>query len=313
MNKIDIIKKRSELYSIIRDFFAHYNYLEIETPILSKEIIPETSINHFHTKYRPSQNEQTKLYLLPSPEYWMKLLISNEINNSIFQICKCFRNGEEISSHHNIEFSMLEWYTLNIDYYQNIDITKQLIEKIYLQFEIKIPDWKIMTMEQLFIKYAGFSLESNFETENLIARANDLELNVSKKDTWDDIFHLIFIDKIEARLQEIEALFIIDWPYKVKTLAKRKNKFWSERWELYLNGIELANCYSEENDIKKIENYWYECANKTNSYFINLMKTCGISNSGVALGLDRLLMILTNIKSIEGVILFPFRDTIIGN
>lgn len=317
---IKIIAERSAIINKIRSFFQTKGYLEVETPILATELIPESTIEVFETTFSSEFHGERQFYLTPSPEVFMKKIISQGSGN-IYQITKSFRNSEQIGKDHNPEFTMLEWYTMEVNYMDSIKTT----EALFLSLLNKdTPSWfkppfLKKSIEEIFKEYISVDL-LQCQTRALIkAEAVNLGLNIGKTDTWEDIFNRIFLNFIEPNLPKEKPVVLYNYPKQILCLAKElKGTPWRERWELYINGIELANCYSEEtesNKVKRILESEYtkkasaarvipDIDSDYNLIFNKDFPKC----SGVALGIDRLIMLLTGASSIEGVILFPFSD-----
>ncbi len=330
----EIIKKtvdRIRIIKAIRDYFTNTGYLEVDTPILSPSLIPEATIEIFSTTYHnPFSNELTPLYLIPSPEIFMKQLLSKGSGN-IFQITKSFRNCEEISPLHNPEFTMLEWYTIGHTYIESIEVTEKLLRYIKEQTGIKHikfgktsidldSSFEIVPMEKLFKKILNVELSALINDENYLNQIiKNKGLIHSDSSTWEEKFNQLFLTYIEPAIPKEHPVVIIDYPSKIRTLAKNhKNPDFSQRWELYIGGIEIANCYTEEDDPDKIKNF-FEREKKEKEraiikhntdtdfykYFYNF-PPC----SGVAMGIERLMMIFLNKKEIRGVIPFSIFDNI---
>jgi len=319
---IKIIAARSHILSQIRSFFHINEYLEVETPILAPELIPESTIEVFETTFSSEFHGDRQLYLTPSPEVFMKKLIAKGSGN-IYQITKSFRNSEQIGKDHNPEFTMLEWYTMETDYMDSIKTTEDLFESLIKEdtpgcFK---PPFLRKSIEEVFKEYISVNL-LKCQTRTLIKEeAMNLGLKIEKTDTWEDIFNRIFLNFIEPELPKDKPIVLYNYPKQILCLAKElKGTPWRERWELYVNGIELANCYSEETESIKVKNLFEtEYAKKVQSPGVipdidsnyNLIFNKDFPEcSGVALGIDRLVMLLTGATSIEGVILFPFSDMI---
>jgi lysyl-tRNA synthetase class 2 len=321
MNWVNI-KKRSQIIEKVRSFFNDREYLEVETPLLSPDLIPESSIEIFKTTMINPYKGKKNLFLVPSPEIWMKKLLSMG-SGDIFQISKCFRNSEQSGKQHNSEFTMLEWYKTDYTYMDNIVETEQLFD--YLLRDSSSEDLKPpfirMSMEEAFVKYAGFSLENNYSEKLLRQAVHSLGIDTEKDDSWEVLFNRVFLQLVEPSLPQNKPLVLYNYPSKIKTLAKDlKGTVWSERWELYVRGMELANCFTEEKNPLKIQEYYIEESKLKNEispvphpvdpnyfeYFGPEFPDC----SGVAIGLDRLIMVLTGESSIQGVIIFPLNDTI---
>jgi lysyl-tRNA synthetase class 2 len=155
---IELLYERARIIRRTREFFDAKNYLEVDTPLLSPNLIPETCLEVFETAYRApagSRRPTQPLWLIPSPEIWMKKLIA-EHRTSLYQICKCFRNCESLGRLHSPEFTMLEYYTMDADYRDSLTLTEELFAALlhpplFSQFDR-------ITMEEAFSRWAGFDL-----------------------------------------------------------------------------------------------------------------------------------------------------------
>lgn len=322
---------RSHFNRITREFFSRRGYLEVDTPILSPALIPESAIEVFETFFLHPDRKPVPLYLIPSPELWMKRLLIQGWP-SLFQISKSFRNAESIGRLHNPEFTLLEYYTREADYLTSIKVTEQYFQYLIenLPKELLPSDLSVLTppflrlrMDEAFQRFAGFSLGS-LDREALIGRTKSLGLILSDKASWEEAFNQIFVHLVEPNLPKDRPVVLLDYPAEVRCLAKRiPGTPWRERWELYVGGIELANCFTEETDPDEIEAYFALEGEKKRfsrvphppdiafrDMYKNLLQEPGPLCSGVALGVDRLLMHLAGKSSIEGVILFPISDIV---
>ena len=328
---LELLQFRSRTIQAVRNFFIEKNYLEVDTPALSGDLIPETCLEVFKTEYfEPWNEKRCELFLVPSPEIYIKKLIAQH-KVSIFQLSKCYRNVESVGNLHSPEFTMLEYYTMGADYKDSLKITEELFE--YLQKKLKIESKTIgfspftkVTMNEAFEKLANFSLDDCPNASDLEKQAIKMGLNPKKGENWADLFEMIFVHKIEPNLKNLTnpaglPVFLCDYPAAVRCLAQNvKNEAnsspiqYKERWELYVNGIELANCYSEERDAEKIKEYFLIEGNEKNEQarirhkidenywkFFNNFPKC----SGVAIGVDRLIMSLLEKKTINSVLPFP--------
>ncbi len=326
IEKIKAAKNRSVLYSNIRTFFNNKDYLEVETPTLSSTLIPEATIENFSTQFISDFFPSKELYLIPSPEIFMKQLISEGFP-SIYQFSKCFRNSEQISKQHNIEFTMLEYYSIGMDEQDSIELTSEMISKTHIK---NAPSWALppfrkMSVNEAMIKYTNIDLEKCQKQSQLYEKAIQLGLNgVQKNESWESTFNRIFLSFVEPNLPQDKPLILDEYPKQIDCLASnKKNSPFKKRWEMYIGGLEVANCYDELKDVDKIEEYYKK-------EYANIIKERAQSNrvipdidhdyhqlftafpqtSGVAIGMDRLLMSQMQVDSIEGVILFPFSDMI---
>ncbi|MCF0238390.1 MAG: elongation factor P--(R)-beta-lysine ligase [Sphaerochaetaceae bacterium] len=319
MYNFSMAKNRSLLYSNIRKYFFDRNYLEVETPTLSPDLIPEPTIDNFSSTFSNEFVGTREMYLIPSPEVFIKKLISQG-SCSVFEISKCFRNSEQLGDIHNPEFTMLEYYTVDFDEKDSISLTQDLIRKTALPFcpNNVLKDFEILTVKNAVLKFTNLDLDSLQDPRLLRKKAEELGLLVPDFESWDDTFNRIFINFVEPNLPKDHPVCLTDYPYQIHCLAKREGNY-RRRWELYINGVEIANCYLEETDPSITQDYYRQEYDK-------LVKSRSTSNkvipdvdynfpnifytfpkcSGVAIGLDRLLMVETNTKNIDDVLLFPF-------
>lgn len=242
----------------------------------------------------------------------------------IFQISRAFRNAESLGGLHNPEFTILEYYTLGADYLASIEVTEELFRRLLSRGHSTLPDpaplsppFRRMTMAEAFREFAGFDL-APCGTGELTEQARKLGIRTGEADDWETAFNRIFVDRVEPALPRDRPLVLLDYPREVRCLAREiPGTPWRERWELYLGGIETANCFSEETDPEKVAAYFrVEEELKARSLtphppdrrFLSLYRDGFPSCSGVAVGFDRLVMAFLGIPRIQGVILFPFSD-----
>lgn len=309
-------RKRSKLYKNIRSFFEERGYLEVFTPNLSKYLIPEPTIKSFKTEYISQFKGKSPLFLLPSPEYYLKRMIS-EGSGNIYEISRAYRNTEELSDIHSIEFDILEYYTMDKDERFTLDLTIDLIKET----AVGNPAWLskeplIMSMKDAFKKYADIDLDSIQDEESISKEIERLGLIEYEDERWEDSFNRIFLTFVESSLPKDRMVFITDYPNKIECLAENNgNTFYKKRWEMYINGIEIANTYFEETDKDKIKSYFEkeqkilettgeEISTPDPAFPLLNMRKC----SGGAIGLDRLLMVELGYNSLSPLLSFPLSD-----
>lgn len=338
LNK-NIAKKRSILTQKIRNFFTNNNFLEVETPIMTPFPGMEPHLNPFETKLnlpsvygltaKSTQQQPIQLYLNTSPELQMKKLLGADFDN-IFNLTKVFRNGELGGPLHNPEFTMLEWYRKNANYNDLMKDCESLILSLngktsltYQNSRIDLTKpWTRLSTNQLFQKYCKIDLIKNqtFQTFKKTAQTHNYDTNHC--DTWDDIYFKIFLNHIEPNLPKDRPVFIYDYPATQAALAKKKTKnpFFAERFELYIAGIELANAFSELIDAneqrarlkqeqllrKKLKKTVFEIDEEFLQNLAKIKQPC----AGIAMGIDRLFMLLLNKTNISDVLLFPMLQII---
>jgi len=314
---LDMLQKRAVIIRQIRSFFDKKDYLELDTPLLSGDLIPESCLEVFETKRlfpHGSKKESSPLWFIPSPEIWMKKIIAQH-KVSVYQICKCFRNGESTGHLHNHEFTMLEYYTMNADYMDSLSLTEELFAFLARKTDNPLlnPPFERITVAKAFEKWAGFNLFAETEKYGgLEAQARRLGLDPPPNLPVGTLYDLIFIHTVEPKIKAQKPVALTDYPAFVPCLAKKsENGKTCERWELYYNGIELANCYSEETDPQKVKDFFNaEAAQKEKTALVKHKVDHDYYKifenfprcSGVALGLDRLIMALTGRSTIDSVL-----------
>ncbi len=312
--------KRIKIIYLIRKFLNKRNFLEVETPMLHS-IPGGANAKPFNTYYKKLN---TNMYLRIAPELYLKKLIIGGFTK-IFELNRNFRN-EGISTKHNPEFTMIEIYQA----YTNYKIMMELVEKMFLyimnslflknkkiQFKknkinFNIP-YKKITFKKAIYKYSKLftSIKEIDNSKKIINIAKKLKINILNK-SIDKIIFKIFQKKVEKKI--IQPTFIIDYPSSISPLAKEneKNKKIAERFELFIGGLEIANGFSELNNYKKqkkkIKKQLIEenkNLNLLDKNYINALKYGLPPTSGIGIGIDRLIMLITNNSSIKDTIFFP--------
>lgn len=307
------LKIRAAMLAKIRAFFAARNVLEVETPLLSHGTITDPYIHAITAQYFLAGSKQKQqLYLQTSPEYAMKRLLAAG-SGSIYQICKAFRNGET-GRKHNPEFTMLEWYRLDYDHH---DLMTEMDE--LLQCILQTPAAKRFSYAEIFNQYLQINPHSATVNE-LKTCAVKHELFISSsidqndRNNWLD---LLMSHIIEPHLGQAEPTFIYDYPATQAALARIRRDAIpvAERFEVYIKGIELANGFYELADAQEQRQRFEENIIERRALgfdeapidenFIAALNH-GLPNcAGVAIGIDRLLMLAANAETISEIISFP--------
>lgn len=320
---LEAARQRSRLLGAMRSWFGSHGYLEVDTPLLSPDLIPEPTIHTFATDFSHEFLGSREFYLIPSPEVFMKKLLAAG-SGSIYQFSHCFRNNEQLGSHHNPEFTMLEYYTVDADEQDSIAITEELLGSTAPRGcpEHLLPPFRRMTMAEACHLYAGIDLEKLQDVHALRQAALRLGLTLPQKpESWEDTFNRIFLTFVEPSLPQEKPLVLDKYPVRIECLAaEAETGPWRRRWEMYAGGIELANCYDEQRDVEKIRAYYKKeyaalvtgraggssVIPDADPSFADIFSGGFPRCSGVAIGMDRLLMLQAGVTSLEGVILFPF-------
>jgi len=304
---IETLKKRSKLMKIIRDFFYSRKFLEVDTPLLCKFGVTDPYNDNFTSNYFGQ-----KYYLQTSPEYHLKRLLCAG-SGDLFQITKAFRH-ESAGKHHNPEFTMLEWYRLDWCEQKLIDEVLDLITSIL--GEISIQRFSYQKLFEQFCNLNPFNITAiqlmNYAIDKNIV---NYDLNMDK-DSW---LALIMSHFIEPKLVELGgACVIYDFPKSQASLAVIKGEV-AKRFEIYVNGIELANGFYELTDPSeqlnrfKNDNLQRQSDLKPDMepdfYFLEALSEGLPQCSGVALGVDRLLMLALKLNTIEQVLSFSINNS----
>lgn len=313
---------RSKIIKSIRDYLDNKDFVEVETPILSP-LAGGAAARPFVTHHNALD---MTLYLRIAPELYLKRLIVGGFEK-VYEIGKDFRN-EGISIKHNPEFTMLELYQAHADYEDMMEITENMLAHVskevlgstkvtYQGEEIDLtPPWTRMTMVDAVKKYTGvdFSEITTDEKAREIAKEMNIE-EVEERDTWGKVLNLIFEEKVEEKL--VQPTFIIDYPIEISPLAKRKedNPKLTYRFEAFVTRREIANAFTELNDpIDQKERFLHQVkereagddeAHVYDEDFVIALEHGLPPTGGLGIGLDRIIMLLTDSYSIRDVILFP--------
>ncbi|MBU2896940.1 elongation factor P--(R)-beta-lysine ligase [Vibrio hepatarius] len=307
------LKGRAKLLQEIRQFFTDRSVLEVDTPALSHAAVTDIHLHAFETNFvGPNYARGQAVYLMTSPEFHMKRLLAAG-SGCIYQICKSFRN-EESGRYHNPEFTMLEWYRVGFDHHQLMDEMDQL-----MQLTLKVKPARRMTYQEAFLGVLGVCpLEATMSTLREIA--NNLGLGDIAQDEKDrdTLLQLLFSVGIEAQIGQQEPAFVYDFPASQAALSKisLEDPRVAERFEVYFKGVELANGFHEldsaEEQLKRFEedNHKREClglpTQPIDYRLIQALEAGFPKCAGVALGIDRLMMLAAQEEHIEQVIAFPF-------
>ncbi len=329
------LEARQKAIGAMRGYFAQEDFAEVETPIL--QVMPggEVHLQAFGTEWEDAQSKSAqRLYLHTSPELSMKKLLTAGVPR-LYQFAHVFRNGEHSSLHHP-EFTMLEWYRANADTSAIMQDCISLVRKAakaagragfaanHMTCD-PFNDWETLSVPDAFRKYAGIDLlatapDPHAPDAKLLAKeAKRIGERVLDSDSWDDIFFRIMGEKIEPYLGKDRPTFLCDYPLSMAALARPKpeDPRLAERFELYICGIELANAFGELTDAdeqarrmkadmdqkKKI----YGTSWPVDDDFIAALRYGMPESAGIALGVDRLVMLCAGANTIEDVLWAPLQ------
>ena len=300
-------KVRQSLMRRVRAFFESRGVLEVETPVISNAGGTDPQLDYFEV--------EGKRYLMTSPEFHMKRLLAAGFGD-IFQITKSFRK-DEFGSHHNNEFSMVEWYRVSMPQEKLMDEVEALVSEILgKQINARRTRWI-----DAFRNYAGVdplvAADKDFvaacKSHNIPLPADPTDM--SREDWWD----YLMVFAVEPALAKNGPEFILDYPQSQAALAQtyvgEDGHTWARRFELFVDQVELCNGYTELTDANEqrrrfnadleIRRSMGKPQPTLDENFLEALESGMPACSGVALGLDRLFMLAMNKKEIKDVILFP--------
>lgn len=309
---LDALKARAKMYAQLRQFFAERDVLEVETPILSQAGVTDVHLASVQAQRHMGGKKQTH-YLQTSPEFAMKRLLASG-SGPIYQICKVFRDDEH-GRKHNSEFTMLEWYRPGLSLkdlmFEVSDLLNLTLAQRFGEVRPTVLSYKHAFMDRLDINPLKASLK---ELKDACHRVG---LNLDLGDDRLGYMDLLFSHMVEPSLGFDTAVFLTDFPPEMASLAKTKvdedGELVAARFELYIEGLELANAYDELIDADVLRSR-FEADNAERAKLgLHVMPVdeyllAALPNmpecSGIALGIDRLLMIATNQMKLEKVVTF---------
>jgi lysyl-tRNA synthetase class 2 len=304
--------KRAEILAEIRRFFADRGVLEVETPAMSQATVTDVHLVPFQTRFvGPGAADGLPLYLMTSPEYHMKRLLAAG-SGSIYQMGKAFRN-EEAGRHHNPEFTMLEWYRPHYDMYRLMNEVDDLLQQI-----LDCDSAESLSYQQAFIRYLDIDpLTASHEKLREVAAKLDLSNIADREEDRDTLLQLLFTMGVEVHIGITKPTFIYHFPASQASLAEisQEDHRVAERFEVYFKGMELANGFRELTDSQE-QRLRFEQDNRKrqamglpvqpiDEHLLDALAHGIPECAGVALGVDRLIMLALGAERISEVIAFP--------
>ncbi len=324
-------RARARLAAEVRHTLASLGYEEVETPCLVPAPGMEPHIQAFETAFLPeSGGEPAPLFLHTSPEYAMKRLLADGFER-VFQLARVFRNGE-VSATHNPEFTMLEMYRAGAGYGVLVEDLERLVEACSralapggaarvrrgeAEIDLSAP-FERLTVAEAFRRHAAIDLAwCAGDAVRLAEAARRAGIDPGPPgEAFDDVFFRVMLDRIEPRIGIARPTYLVDWPAPMAALSRLKpgDPRFAERFELYAGGLEIANGFGELTDAAEQRRRLVEeqaqrrrlgrRAYPLDEAFLDAVARMPEA-SGVAVGFDRLLMLLTGAERIEDVLLFP--------
>jgi len=328
---------RSKVIKAIRAFFDAEVFEEVETPLLVAAPGMEPYLDVFETRLTTARGQSHRAFLTTSPEYAMKKLLVAGLPR-IYQICKSFRNGEEISRGHNPEFTILEWYRARADYRAIMVDCENLFVAIWKALhpdagagaepaltvgneQISLaPPWERLSVHEAFARYADLDLDATPDAAAMrrVLMARGYRTDVGT--TWEQGYHQIFLNEIEPRLGRPVPTILYDYPASMAALARRKadDSRYAERFEVYIGGIELGNAFSELTDADEQQaRLEAERAERValgkalydiDADFLRALHVGMPPSAGIAVGVDRVVMLFAAVDTIQETLWFPAGD-----
>ena len=331
------LEARARIAAALRRVFAERDFVEVDTPALQVSPGLEPHLRPFSTELEGvDPAERRRLYLHTSPEFAMKKLLAGGIPR-LYQLAHVFRNGERSTTHHP-EFSMLEWYRAGAGYHELIDDCRALL----VAAAQAVPDhdgfawqgrradpaaeWPVLTVAEAFERYAGIDLLATApdpaapDLNRLAEQARPLGIEPGDGDRWDDLFFRIFLVHIEPKLGIGAPTVLTDYPVSMAALSRPKpdDPRLAERFEIYVCGLVLANAFGELTDpAVQRARFAADSALKRRLYgtevpvdedFLAALDHGLPESAGIALGFDRLVMLVTGAEHIEDVLWAPVAE-----
>ncbi len=313
----------------IRTWFRAEDFLEVETPVFLDAPGFNSHIDEFTTEWRAPRARGT-LWLRTSPEVYHKRLLADGVQR-LYEIGKFFRNGEA-GDLHNPEFTGLEFYESGFDYHRIMTRTENVLAHAIQavagrstilaggqRIDVATP-WDRLSVREAVRRYAGIDLDDARDATSLAAAALAAGIRVAADDAYDDLFFRILLEKVEPHLGHPKPVFLHDYPASMAAMARRKpgEPAWAERVELYIAGVELANGFSELTDpveqrARFVEERVHQAARlgvapeslPLDEKFLAALRGMP-SATGIAIGLDRVLMLAMEAPTIASTLAFPF-------
>ncbi|RXJ68697.1 elongation factor P lysine(34) lysyltransferase [Veronia nyctiphanis] len=309
---LNALKQRAATLKTIRQFFESRDVLEVDTPAMSQATVTDIHLHTFNTRFvGPGHADGVPLYLMTSPEFHMKRLLAAG-SGPIYQICKSFRN-EEAGRNHNPEFTMLEWYRPSFDHHALMDEMDALLQRV-----LSVGKAERMTYQQAFLNVLSVCPLAA-PLAQLREAASELGLAdiASHEEDRDTLLQLLFSVGVEPHIGLSVPAFVYDFPASQAALARicEHDERVAARFEVYFKGVELANGFYElddadeqlarfERDNEKRETMGLS-PQPIDHHLIEALASGFPDCAGVALGIDRLVMLANGCRHIDEVIAFP--------
>lgn len=319
---------REKVIRATRQFFDVNGFHEVEVPLLIAYPPAESYVDVFATQLNNRLGKSMHAYLSTSPEVALKKLLTAGIGNC-YCVTKSFRNGETDSKTHNPEFTILEWYRVGAPYEAIMEDCElwvlSLSQSVGKNHRISYqgnsidlsPPWERITMKEAFGRYAGVDFDRFLDMHSAREIARQKGYSVADYNSWEELYNQIFLNEVESHLGVGKPMILTEFPGSMAALAENKpeDPRYALRFELYIGGLELADCYQELTDpIEQERRFQIQLeevekkGHTTYAYdhdFIDALKTGLPRCSGIAVGMDRMMMLLADVATIEDITFFP--------
>ncbi len=324
----NLLEAYSDFIQTVKIYFKKLGFLESFTPSLVECPGTEPYLDLFSTNLRFGRQSK-KIYLPTSPELHLKKMLALDYG-PVFEIKSCYRNGE-ISNHHEPEFLMLEWYRP----FQHLEAIAQDVQGLLEVVSKKSISLRKISVQELFWNELSFDLQPETSREELQSLAKSVNVVYHPTDSFDEIFHRLFLEKIEKAFeQEPNPVLVYHYPSCLAAYSRLTENGWADRFEVYWKGLELANAFHELNDpleqrrrmeadLKKKQDLSCQRDHLPSHFapprsllpeefpldeeFLQTLESGIPPAGGIALGLDRLFMLLHNLDQIQDLKVFPMK------
>lgn len=322
------LEKRADALAAIRAFFVKRGFMEVDTPTVVAAPGMEPYLWPFETEVTDAAGKVFPAYLITSPEYALKKLLVAGYEK-VFDIARVFRNGEEFGNTHNPEFTMIEWYRAYASYLEIMDDTEALVQHVAKalcgstkiryrgkQLDLSGP-WERITVAEAFLRYAAVDLDAVHSRNDLFRLVREKGYRPDENERYEDLFFRIFLNEVEPCLGQRHPTIVMDYPVELAALSKvcSRDARYAERFEVYVGGLELANAFTELNDAAEqrrrleaeqaLRKKLKKPALPIDEDFLAALALGMPPAGGIALGVDRLIMLLTDAATIDEVRFFP--------
>jgi lysyl-tRNA synthetase class 2 len=317
--RLEALRARARATAAVRAFFAGRGFVEVEAPLL----VPAPGLEVHLDAVAAGEGR----WLITSPEYQMKRLLAGGLER-IVAVCRCFRGGER-GAHHEPEFTMVEWYRAWAELGEVLADTEELVAAaaVAVRGEAAVvadgrvidvtPPWPIMTVAEAMERWGGVTVRGDEEAGALREAVVAAGVDVGSATEWDDVFYSAFVARVEPRIAEqARPLVLVDWPAPLGALARRSpgRPDVVERFEAYVGGVELCNAFGELTDPVEQRARFEEdrrqraargkAVTPIDEKLVAALDEGLPPSAGNALGLDRLVMLLTGARHIRDVVWF---------